>query len=53
MKLRASRSGHKAMPVRVTVSAKWSPPRTSTWNLFVIDSGATSPANTGDDHTYK
>jgi IPT/TIG domain len=26
--------------------------KAGTWNLFVIDSGATSPANTGDDYTY-
>ncbi len=24
-----------------------------TWNLFVIDSGGTSPSNSGDDYTYK
>jgi hypothetical protein len=23
------------------------------WNVFVPDSGGTSPANTGDDYTYK
>ena len=27
--------------------------KAGTWNLFVIDSGGTSPANTGDDYTYK
>ena len=27
--------------------------KAGTWNLFVIDSGATSPANPGDDYTYK
>jgi len=29
------------------------PAKAGTWNLFVIDSGATSPGNTGDDYTYK
>ena len=27
--------------------------KAGTWNLYVIDSGGTSPANTGDDYTYK
>ena len=27
--------------------------KAGTFNLFVIDSGATSPANPGDDYTYK
>ena len=29
------------------------PAKAGTWNLFVIDSGGTSLANTGDDYTYK
>jgi hypothetical protein len=29
------------------------PAKPGLWNLFVIDSGGTSPANTGDDYTYK
>jgi hypothetical protein len=29
------------------------PAKAGTFNLFVIDSGATSPANSGDDYTYK
>ena len=29
------------------------PAKAGTFNLFVIDSGATSPTNTGDDYTYK
>ncbi len=27
--------------------------KAGSWNLFVIDSGGTSPATTGDDYTYK
>ena len=27
--------------------------KAGTWNLFVIDSGGTSPANAGDDYTYQ
>jgi len=27
--------------------------KAGTWNLFVIDSGGTSPSNAGDDYTYK
>jgi hypothetical protein len=29
------------------------PAKAGTFNLFVIDSGTTSPANPGDDYTYK
>ncbi len=29
------------------------PAKAGTWNLFVIASGGTSPANTGDDYTYR
>jgi IPT/TIG domain len=29
------------------------PAKPGTWNLFVIESGRTSPSNTGDDYTYK
>jgi Subtilase family/IPT/TIG domain len=29
------------------------PAKPGAWNLFVIDSGGTSPANTGDDYTYQ
>ena len=29
------------------------PAKPGTWNLFVIESGGTSPSNTGDDYTYK
>jgi Fe2+ transport system protein FeoA len=28
-------------------------PKAGTWNLFVVDSGGTSPASSGDDYTYK
>ncbi len=29
------------------------PAKAGSWNLFVIDSGGTSPANTSDDYTYR
>jgi hypothetical protein len=29
------------------------PAKAGTWNLFVIDSGGTSPGNTVDGYTYK
>ena len=39
-------------PTEITATTG-GPAKAGTWNLFVIDSGGTSPANTGDDYTYK
>ncbi len=38
-------------PTEITATTG-GPAKAGTWNLFVIDSGGTSPANTGDDFTY-
>jgi hypothetical protein len=38
-------------PTEITATTGGSA-KAGTWNLFVIDSGGTSPANTGDDYTY-
>ncbi len=39
-------------PTEITATTG-GPAKPGTWNLFVIDSGGTSPANAGDDFTYK
>jgi hypothetical protein len=39
-------------PTEITATTG-GPAKAGTFNLFVIDSGATSPANPGDDYTYK
>jgi len=39
-------------PTEITATTG-GPAKAGTFNLYVIDSGATSPANTGDDYTYK
>jgi hypothetical protein len=39
-------------PTEITATTG-GPAKAGTFNLFVIDSGGTSPANTGDDYTYK
>ncbi len=39
-------------PTEITATTG-GPAKPGTWNLYVIDSGTTSPANTGDDYTYK
>jgi hypothetical protein len=38
-------------PTEITATTGGSA-KAGTWNLFVIDSGGTSPANTGDDYTF-
>ncbi len=39
-------------PTEITATTG-GPAKAGTFNLFVIDSGGTSPANTGDDYTYQ
>jgi len=39
-------------PTEITATTGVSP-KAGTWNLFVIDSGGTSSANTRDDYTYQ
>jgi hypothetical protein len=39
-------------PTEITATTGGSA-KAGTSNLFVIDSGGTSPASTGDDYTYK
>ena len=39
-------------PTKITATTG-GPAKPGTFNLFVIDSGATSLANVGDDYTYK
>ena len=39
-------------PTEITATTG-GPAKPGTFNLFVIDSGGTSPGNTGDDYTYK
>jgi hypothetical protein len=39
-------------PTEITATTGGSA-KAGTWNLFVIDSGGTSPENTGDKYTYK
>jgi hypothetical protein len=39
-------------PTEITATTG-GPAKAGTFNLFVIDSGATSPGNPGDDYTYK
>ena len=39
-------------PTEITATTG-GPAKAGTWGLFVIDSGATSPGNPGDDYTYK
>ncbi len=38
-------------PTEITATTGGSA-KAGTWNLFVIDSGGTSPENTGDKYTY-
>jgi len=38
-------------PTEITATTG-GPAKPGTFNLYVIDSGATSPANTRDDYTY-
>jgi hypothetical protein len=39
-------------PTEITATTG-GPAKAGTWNLFVIDSGGTSPSNPGDDYSYK
>jgi hypothetical protein len=39
-------------PTEITATTGGSA-KPGTWNLFVIDSGGTSPSNAGDGYTYK